>query len=165
MLLSSSEIRAMIVELMDRSDVGCIQPASYDLRSSSDLRIGAKEHVLASTIEWVHLPLDIAGMIWLRSTWARAGLLFSGGWVDPGFNGNLTLSLFNGSNADIRIGVGERVAQLAFLKLKSESEGYSGIYQESEGRIGPKHRGLEWEQLETPAGSTPHAACSALSRI
>ena len=138
MLLSSSKISLLIRELMDGYDESCIQPASYDLRASSLLKIKGKEHVLASTVEWIHLPLDIAGMIWLRSTWARVGLLFSGGWVDPGFSGNLTLSLFNGSDGEIRIEEGERIAQMGFLRLEGGSEGYKGAYQGSMGRVGPR---------------------------
>ncbi len=138
MLLSSSKIRLLIKELMDGYDEECVQPASYDLRASSLLKMGKKEHALCSTMEWVHLPLNIAGMIWLRSTWARKGIFFAGGWVDPGFNGNLTLSLFNSSEAEIQIEEEGRIAQMGFLRLEGGSEGYKGAYQESKGRVGPK---------------------------
>ena len=138
MLLSSSKIRQSIKELMDGYDEECIQPASYDLRSSSDLRIGGGQHILASTEERVHLPRDIAGMIWLRSTWARMGIFFAGGWVDPGFNGNLTLSLFNSSNTEVHIKKSEGIAQMGFLRLEGGTEGYGGTYRWSEGRVGPK---------------------------
>lgn len=38
------------------------------------------------------------------------------GWVDPGFEGKITLELFNANRCAIRLDVGRRVGQLVFAK-------------------------------------------------
>jgi deoxycytidine triphosphate deaminase len=52
---------------------------------------------LGVTMETVWLPDDIAGKLEGKSSLARTGLLIhvTGGFVDPGFHGPLTLEFFN----------------------------------------------------------------------
>jgi len=142
-MLSDREIREHLDRgaLIENHAEECIQPASYDLRvgSRKAVAILPHEHVLVSTIERVTLPDDVAGMVWLRSTLARRGVLFGGGWVDPGFRGNLTISLYNAGRDPIELEPGQRIAQLIFLRLPPTS-GYAGRYQDSEGVRGPKDK-------------------------
>jgi len=50
--------------------------------------------ILATTIEYVNLPSDIAGDVKLKSSRAREGWDHAlAGWIDPGFNGQITLEL------------------------------------------------------------------------
>ncbi|MBS3790835.1 MAG: dCTP deaminase [Candidatus Thermoplasmatota archaeon] len=89
-----------------------------------------------STKEYVEFPSNIAGEIWIRTTWARQGVISSFGMIDAGFEGNLTLSAFN-SYQEIEIPIGETFAQLVFHLLSEESEkkysDRSGNYQGQEG--------------------------------
>lgn len=90
--------------------------------------------VLAQIAERLILPDDIACQVGGRSSLARLGLFVhvTAGWVDCGWDGNLTLELVNGSGNPINIHVGDRIAQLIFLKVLSPSERlYSGKYQGS----------------------------------
>lgn len=55
-----------------------------------------KEFVLASTIEQVHIPLDLKGQLSGKSTNARWGLIVEeAGLFESGFRGQATLELFN----------------------------------------------------------------------
>ncbi len=55
-------------------------------------------------------------------------MLNNAGWVDPGFKGTLTLSIFNPNDSPVKIQKGMRLFQLILLRLDKESEGYSGKY-------------------------------------
>lgn len=111
------------------------QPASYDLRSASETVIKRNESVLVHSIERVELPADIAATLRCRSSYARRGLLLGGGFVDPGFRGQLTLALFNGGREDVIIGEGERIVQMIMQEVSDGHELYGGRYQDSEGVV------------------------------
>jgi dCTP deaminase len=53
--------------------------------------------VLAQTLEVVHLPNDLMGLIEGRSSWARfgVGIHVTAPKIDPGYNQPITLELFN----------------------------------------------------------------------
>lgn len=86
--------------------------------------------VLATTRERVRLPANVAGMISGRSSVGRAGLFVeNAGYVDPGFDGHITLELYNASPNTIEIEAGTRVAQLILIQMDgAAAEPYSGKY-------------------------------------
>lgn len=76
-----------------------------------------------STVEVVELGEDISAQLWLRTTWARRGVLASFGKVDAGFRGTLTLAAFNANATGIlEVPVGERFAQIVFEDLAHPAE-------------------------------------------
>lgn len=90
-----------------------------------------------ATAEYVRLPPDIAGQMWLRSSFARNGILSSFGMIDAGFEGNLTVPGFNCSHRGVEIPVGERFLQAVFLRMgrpaKKPYAARSGRYQGQRG--------------------------------
>lgn len=90
-----------------------------------------------STREVIECGPAVAAELWLRTTWARRGVLASFGMIDSGFRGTLTLAAFNASHEELVLPIGERFAQVVFLQLSSASEkGYaqrSGHYQDQRG--------------------------------
>ncbi len=98
------------------------------------------EFVLGSTLEYVHLPKDIAARIEGRSSWGRLGVSVhsTAGFIDPGFCGNITFELKNGGKVPIPLYPGIRIAQLAFYKLNDENE-YKGKYNESFGVVSSQY--------------------------
>lgn len=90
-----------------------------------------------STKETVTLGRHLAAQIWLRTTWARRGVLASFGMIDAGFSGTLTFGAFNASDAVVELPIGERFAQIVFLTLESGAsatyETRSGTYQGQRG--------------------------------
>lgn len=81
------------------------------------------EFALGSTLEYVHLPADIAAVLEGKSSWGRLGLKIhsTAGFVDPGFSGRLTFEIENGGNIPIVLLPGLRVAQLCFELCKEPS--------------------------------------------
>ncbi|HKZ47386.1 MAG TPA: dCTP deaminase [Thermoplasmata archaeon] len=74
---------------------------------------------LVSTRERVELGETLVGELWLRTTWARRGVLASFGKVDAGFRGTLTLAAFNASHEPLGVPIGETFAQVVFTPLAS----------------------------------------------
>ncbi len=77
------------------------------------------EFVLASTLEYFRFPRDIAGRLEGRSSLGRLGLQVhaTAGFVDPGYDGNLTFELINSGNLPIRIAPGFRLGQICFFPV------------------------------------------------
>jgi dCTP deaminase len=100
-------------------------------------RIPPSTRFAVSTRESIRLGRHLAGQIWLRTTWARRGVVAAFGMIDAGFSGTLTFGAFNGSAEPLEVPIGERFAQVVFLTLDSPaSETYdqrSGTYQGQKG--------------------------------
>jgi dCTP deaminase len=79
------------------------------------------EFILGSTLEWIKLPDDIAGRIEGKSSLGRLGLLIhsTAGFVDPGWEGNLTLELSNVSPIPITLYYKMKIGQISFNKMST----------------------------------------------
>jgi len=90
-----------------------------------------------STREFVKMGPKITSQLWIRSSYARKGIMASFGKVDAGFHGTLTISCFNSNDEEIEIPIGDRFCQIVFEHLSSPpSELYekkSGNYQNQRG--------------------------------
>ena len=100
------------------------------------------EFVLGSTYEKVSLPDDIAARLEGKSSLGRLGLLThsTAGFIDPGFEGHVTLELSNVATLPIRLWPGMKIGQLCFFKLSSPAErpyGSGATYSRYLGQRGP----------------------------
>ncbi|AEK72654.1 deoxycytidine triphosphate deaminase [Thermococcus sp. 4557] len=146
MMLPDWKIRKEI--LIEPFNEKSLQPAGYDLRVGREAYINGelidveeagkvvippKTYALILTLERVRLPDDVMGDMKLRSSLAREGLLGSFAWVDPGWDGNLTLGIYNASDEPIELSYGERFVQIAFIRLEGPAKSpYRGNYQGSQ---------------------------------
>ena len=115
-----------------------VNAASYDVRVSEHwicptrepeelrsphFKLFPGEVVLASTMEYVRIPRDVACDLKLKSTLGRLWINHSlAGWCDPGFEGEITLELQNLGPAPFVLEAGRRIAQLIFISMESEPE-------------------------------------------
>jgi dCTP deaminase len=111
------------------------QPASYDLRAAGKTCLPFGTCTLLPTLEWVELPMDLAGTLRCRSSFGRRGVLLGAGFVDPGFRGQLTLCLTNMGKEDIMVNKNDRVAQMVLQEVRNPGKCYSGRYQDSLGAV------------------------------
>jgi dCTP deaminase len=74
--------------------------------------------LLATTRETIVLPSNIVAAIEGKSSLARVGLSIhvTGGWIDSGFSGKITLEMFNANVRSIRLVEGMRIGQIVFFK-------------------------------------------------
>lgn len=97
--------------------------------------IPPKAFMLATTEEYIKLSEDITAFVEGRSSLGRLGLFIeNAGWVDAGFEGQITLELYNANNCPIRIYKGVRICQIVLAKLDKRAEKpYRGKYQGQRG--------------------------------
>ena len=98
------------------------------------------EFVLGSTLERVALPDDLVARLEGKSSLGRLGLLIhsTAGYVDPGWDGYLTLELSNVANLPITLYPGMKIGQISFFKLTSPAETpYGGAGNKYQGQRGP----------------------------
>lgn len=115
-----------------------LQPASYDLRAGEDVVLTRGVCTLVPSMEWVELPSELAAVMRCRSSFARRGVLLGGGFVDPGFRGQLTLALTLLGGEEVALKAGDRVVQLIFHQVMEGGRSYNGRYQDSQGAVQAK---------------------------
>jgi dCTP deaminase len=100
------------------------------------------EFVLGATLERVALPDDLVARLEGKSSLGRLGLLIhsTAGYVDPGWDGYLTLELSNVANLPITIYAGMRIGQVSFFRLSGPARtpyGSDGTRSKYQGQRGP----------------------------
>jgi dCTP deaminase len=100
------------------------------------------EFVLGSTLERVTLPDDLVARLEGKSSLGRLGLLIhsTAGFIDPGWDGHVTLELSNVANLPITIYPEMKIGQLSFVQLSEPAEqpyGSAGIGSKYQGQRGP----------------------------
>jgi len=142
MALSDSEIRDALATrslILEPFDGKSLNPAGYDLRVDREAILEPGEQHLVATMERVELGSDLVGIMHVRSSLAREGVVASLALVDPGFRGQLTISLFNGGRKTVSLRVGERFVQLTLVRLSRRATSkYEGRYQDSSGVVGSR---------------------------
>jgi dCTP deaminase len=132
---------------------GGMSIASYDVALDQDIILGpsgwrgvlskirscfgiGKYHSsfsLASTVEKFTMPIDVAGVVHDKSTWARLGIAVQNTYLDPGWKGWLTLEISNNGEQTVHIPKGCPIAQIVFHVLfKPALNAYEGKYQNQE---------------------------------
>ena len=96
------------------------------------------EFVLGSTLERVTLPDDLVARLEGKSSLGRLGLLIhsTAGFIDPGWDGHVTLELSNVANLPLTIYYGMKIGQLSFVEMTEAAESPYGS-----SKLGSKYRG------------------------
>ena len=118
-----------------------LNPAGIDLRADRSLVLRPGQQKLVATIERVELSENFLGILHIRSSLAREGIVASLALVDPGFRGQLTVSLHNAGDRLVSLRKGERFVQLSLLRLGMPARhSYVGKYQNSRGVVKSRRR-------------------------
>ena len=106
-------------------------PIGYRDISGDSVVIAPHSFILATTMEYIKLPPYLSAFVEGRSSIGRMGLFIqNAGWVDAGFEGCITLELYNANSLPIQLESGRRICQLVFCKMDQEPKSpYSGKYQ------------------------------------
>jgi len=147
MILNDRQLRDWAKTNVNPLDPDCINPASLDLKLGDEfidleldkpfhtdlLTIRPGDAILAATLEYIRMPTDCAGVLYLKSSLARQGLDHAlAGFVDPGFHGQLTLELH--CHRPVKLHAGQRIVQLVLYECYVPERPYDGRYQ---GQRGP----------------------------
>lgn len=106
-------------------------PAKYISFEKEEIILPPHSFMLATTMEYIRLPDNLTAFVEGRSSIGRMGLFIqNAGWVDPGFEGEITLELYNANQLPIKLTAGRRVCQLVFAQLDQDAYyPYRGKYQ------------------------------------
>jgi len=144
-----------------------IQPASIDLRlgthflkvdenniasmsldteikyieiEGDEIIIPPHSFLLATTKEYIKLPNNLTAFVEGRSSIGRIGLFIqNAGWVDPGFEGEITLELYNANRLPIILKAGRRICQLVIAEMDETAvTPYNGKYQKQRSATGSR---------------------------
>jgi dCTP deaminase len=100
------------------------------------------EFVLGSTLERVKLPEDVVARLEGKSSLGRLGLLIhsTAGFIDPGFEGHITLELSNVATLPIAIYPGMKIGQISFYRMTTAADfpyGSPELGSKYQGQSGP----------------------------
>lgn len=102
----------------------------YQEIDSDKIIIPPHSFLLATTQEYIKIPNGLTAFVEGRSSIGRMGLFIqNAGWVDAGFEGRITLELYNANSLPIELSAGRRICQLVFCKMdKAAQVPYRGKY-------------------------------------
>jgi dCTP deaminase len=136
--------------LFDNHRYGVIDPAEdqHELTHRFTPELGEPfilhpgEFVLGATLEVVGLPDNLAARLEGKSSLGRLGLLThsTAGFIDPGFEGQITLELSNVATLPIKLWPGMKIGQLCFFEMTSPAErpyGAGASFSRYQGQRGP----------------------------
>lgn len=107
---------------------------------AEEITIPPHSFLLATSREYLKLPENITAFVEGRSSVGRMGLFIeNAGWVDPGFEGRITLELYNANSLPIRLHAGRRIGQFVFCMMDRAAENpYHGKYQGQSRTVGSR---------------------------
>ena len=110
-ILKSASIRLHLSDQFAKPDGKVERKVTYILKP--------KKLILSSTVEYIKMPSDHAGLYDGSTTLARIGITSHMGsmLISPGSERNLTLEIFNASDKSFVLNAGMRIGQLLILKL------------------------------------------------
>ena len=116
------------------------EPIDYIEIEDDQLILPPQSFILATTEQYIRLPNNITGFVEGRSSIGRMGLFIqNAGWIDAGFEGQITLELFNANALPIKLQAKRRICQLVFCKLdQPATTPYRGKYQGQKKAVGSR---------------------------
>jgi dCTP deaminase len=121
------------------------------------------EFVLGSTLERITLPSDVVARLEGKSSLARLGLVIhsTAGFIDAGFDGDVTLELSNVATLPILLYPGMKIAQFAFFALDRPAEepyGSGATGSKYQGQSGPTASRYHLNLVPPPPEGPPREA-------
>jgi dCTP deaminase len=107
------------------------------------VEVDEDQFVLGSTLERVALPADLVARLEGKSSLGRLGLLIhsTAGFVDAGWDGQLTLELSNVANLPITLYPGMKIGQISFIRMTTAADrpyGSTELGSKYQGQRGPR---------------------------
>jgi dCTP deaminase len=116
-------IRKPYIDPKDEDDIAEYMESSTVPEGEAFI-IHPNEFALATTQEYVKVPDDLVARVEGRSSMGRLGVTMhvTAGYVDPGFEGKITLEISNIGAMPVALYPGQRVCQLVFETMTTPAE-------------------------------------------
>lgn len=107
------------------------EEAKYIEIIADEIIIPPLSFLLATTKEYIKIPNNITAFVEGRSSIGRLGLfIHNAGLIDAGFEGEITLELFNANRVPLKLKSDRRICQIVFHYMDQDAENpYNGKYQ------------------------------------
>lgn len=124
---------------LDVADIPEDHTELWDAQPGGAIRLRPGDFILGSTAERVTLGSRYAARFEGKSSIARLGVAVhvTGGFIDPGFDGQVTVEIANLAPWAITLRAGMRIGQLAFHRLSSQPRRLYGLRGNYAGQQGP----------------------------
>src|SRR3954471_21836549 len=124
-----------------------------EMKGDDPFMLHPGEFVLGSTLERVKLPTDLVARLEGKSSLGRLGLLIhsTAGFVDAGWDGQLTLELSNVANLPITLYPNMKIGQISFIRMTTPADvpyGSAEVGSKYQGQRGPRPSRY-WENFVT----------------
>ncbi|MDD1696641.1 MAG: dCTP deaminase [Methanoregula sp.] len=112
-------------EVIDPCNKDSVSSGIEELHADSFI-LTPGQFVLAETLECIRLPDNIVATIEGKSSIARLGVTLhqTGGWIDAGFRGTITLEMANVNSRPVKIYAGMPIGQLVFYSTERAEKPY-----------------------------------------
>ncbi|MDR3290893.1 MAG: dCTP deaminase [Methanobrevibacter sp.] len=116
-------VRKPFIDPKDSIDLSSYME-SVNIPDGDSFIIHPNEFALATTHETVKIPNDLVARVEGRSSMGRLGVTMhvTAGYIDPGFEGRITLEISNIGKIPVALYPGQRVCQIVFETMTSPSE-------------------------------------------
>lgn len=101
----------------------------YEEEKTNEVQLKPHTYYLLKTMEDVNMPENLLALMTPRSTLFRSGVYIFGGQVPPGYQGSLSMGIYNYRDTDFRLEMGARVVHIMFFEVKGEGNPYRGQWQ------------------------------------
>lgn len=130
-----SDFEAKVANLQD----------SYYVNIGDEFVLHPNHFVLGTTLEYLHLPSNLAGNVVTRSSWGRYGLVIATAMlIHPGFAGPITLELRNLAEVPLILHPGLKILQIFFYDVEQDNaeafdnSQYIALMKPGPGKFDPK---------------------------
>lgn len=108
-------------DCVDTHDMSDLEVHKFTATEDDGVKILPNGFYLGTTKEKISLPDDLAAKVCGRSSFGRIGIEIhsTAGWIDSGFEGEITLEISNNLHSPVRIYPGQRVGQFVFYELST----------------------------------------------
>ena len=117
--------------------IGCIDgtkylPQTYEVEPNSDgvYKLYPHNHYTIVVDRPIKIPDGYCQFYFMRSTFARCGLILTDAVGDNGFEGTLRIGVYNANNLTITAGLNEAIIQAVTIKNDGTATTYDGDYKE-----------------------------------
>ena len=115
--------------------IGCVDgekhlPVTYEVAPSDGVYKFYPHNYYTIVVDRpIHIPEGYCQFYFIRSTFARCGLMINDAVVDNGFEGTLRIGVYNANNLPITAGLNEAIIQAVTIKNDGTATKYEGTYQ------------------------------------
>lgn len=115
-------IRKPYIDPKDSEDVSSYMESNI-VKEGDSFIIHPNEFALATTEEYIKVPDDLVARVEGRSSMGRLGVTMhvTAGFIDPGFEGKITLEISNIGAMPVALYPGQRVCQIVFETMTTPS--------------------------------------------